>query len=37
MLAAKRTAKAPGRIRFLTVSIRTIIGIRGVGVPKGTR
>jgi len=37
MLAAKRTAKVPGRITLLTVSIITITGIRALGVPSGTR
>lgn len=37
MLAAKRTARVPGRITLLTVSIRTIKGIRTGGVPKGTK
>lgn len=37
MLAAKRTAKVPGRITFLIVSIKTIKGINGPGVPKGTK
>lgn len=33
MFAASRTASVPGRIRFLTVSIQTIKGIRMGGVP----
>lgn len=37
MLAAKRTAKVPGRIIFLIVSISTIKGIKSVGVPWGTK
>jgi len=37
MLAANRTANAPGRIKFLIVSIITITGIRTAGVPTGTR
>jgi hypothetical protein len=37
MLAANRTAKAPGRIKFLNVSITTIKGINAAGVPKGTK
>ena len=37
ILADSRTAKVPGRMTFLIVSIRTIKGIRGPGVPKGTR
>ena len=37
ILAANRTAKAPGRIRFLTVSITTIRAISAPGVPGGTR
>lgn len=37
ILADSRTASVPGRIRFLTVSISTINGIRGPGVPRGTR
>lgn len=37
MLAAKRTAKVPGRIIFLIVSINTIKGIRTEGVPWGTK
>ena len=37
ILAASRTARVPGRIIFLTVSIRTINGIRAPGVPNGTK
>jgi len=37
MFAASRIDKVPGRIIFLTVSIRTINGIRAPGVPDGTR
>lgn len=37
ILAASRTAKVPGRITFLTVSMRTIKGMRAPGVPRGTR
>lgn len=37
MLAASRTARVPGRITFLIVSINTIKGIRAPGVPWGTR
>jgi hypothetical protein len=37
MFPVKRTAKVPGRIRFLMVSIMTINGISIVGVPCGTR
>lgn len=37
ILAANRIANVPGRIIFLTVSIRTIRGVRGPGVPAGTR
>lgn len=37
MLAARRTAKVPGRITFLIVSIITINGIRAKGVPWGTK
>ena len=33
----KRQAKDPGRIKFLTVSIHTIKGIKIVGVPIGTK
>lgn len=37
MLAASRTAKVPGRIRLLIVSIITMNGISMVGVPWGTK
>jgi len=37
MFAANRTAKVPGRITSLTVSIITITGIKGPGVPSGTK
>lgn len=37
ILAANRTAKVPGRIIFLIVSIITIKGIRTGGVPCGTK
>ena len=37
MLAANRTAKVKGRIKFLMSSIKTIRGISGHGVPSGTR
>lgn len=37
MLAASRMAKVPGRITFLMVSISTMTGVRGPGVPAGTR
>ena len=37
MFAANRTAKVPGRIIFLTVSISTIKGISGPGVPAGIK
>lgn len=37
ILADSRTAKVPGRIIFLMVSIQTIKGIRIGGVPWGTR
>ena len=33
IFAANRTAKVPGRIKFLIVSIHTIKGIRIGGVP----
>jgi hypothetical protein len=36
MLATSRTDKVIGRIRLLTISINTIIGIRSVGEPIGT-
>ena len=35
ILAARRTAKVPGRITFLIVSISTMNGIRAPGVPCG--
>jgi hypothetical protein len=37
MLAANRTERVIGRIIFLIISIITIKGIRGAGVPKGTK
>lgn len=37
MLAVKRIAKVPGRIKFLIVSMQTIKGIKIGGVPCGTR
>ena len=37
MLAASRIDNVPGRIMFLTLSIRTIKGIRAGGVPEGTK
>ena len=37
MLAANRTLKVRGRIKFLTISIKTINGTRGRGVPSGTK
>ena len=37
MLAIKRTARVPGRIKFLIVSINTIKGIKGPGVLCGTK
>lgn len=36
-LAVRRTPRATGRIRRLTVSMSTSAGIRGVGVPSGSR
>jgi len=36
MLAVRRTASVPGRIKFLIVSIITINGINIDGVPWGT-
>jgi hypothetical protein len=33
IFAVNRTAKVPGRITFLIVSIHTIKGIRTLGVP----
>jgi len=37
MLAANRTARVPGRMMFLTVSMHTMNGIRAGGVPWGTK
>jgi len=37
IFAAKRTAKVPGRITFLIVSIRTMKGISTAGVPSDTK
>jgi len=37
ILAARRTDRVMGRIKFLTNSIKTIRGIRAAGVPDGTR
>lgn len=37
ILAASRIERVPGRIIFLTDSITTIKGIRGPGVPEGTK
>lgn len=37
MFAESRTAKVPGRIIFLIVSIKTIKGIKTGGVPWGTK
>lgn len=37
ILAVNRTAKVPGRIIFLIVSIHTINGIKTAGVPWGTK
>ncbi len=37
MLAASRMAKVKGRITDLTDSIITITGIKGAGVPSGTK
>lgn len=37
ILAVNRTAKVPGRIIFLIVSIQTIKGINTDGVPWGTK
>jgi len=37
MFADSRTARVPGRIIFLIVSIKTIKGINTGGVPWGTR
>ena len=37
IFAASRTAKVPGRMMFLIVSIKTIRGMRRPGVPAGTK
>lgn len=37
ILAVRRTARVPGRIIFLIVSIQTIKGIKIAGVPWGTK
>lgn len=37
ILAVSRTAKVPGRITFLIVSMHTIKGIKMPGVPWGTK
>jgi len=37
ILAARRTERVRGRINLLILSIRTIKGIRSLGVPLGTR
>ena len=37
IFAARRTERVKGRITLLTISIKTIKGIRAGGVPKGTR
>lgn len=37
MLAANRTERVKGRIKFLINSIKTIKGIKALGVPKGTK
>lgn len=37
MLAVRRTAKVPGRIIFLIVSIQTIKGSNALGAPWGTK
>jgi hypothetical protein len=37
MLAAKRTERVIGRMMLLIISMRTMKGIRGAGVPKGTK
>ena len=37
ILAARRTASVPGRIKFLTDSINTMKDIRAIGVLSGTR
>jgi len=36
MFATSRTDNVIGRIKFLTISIKTIIGIKGKGDPIGT-
>lgn len=36
-LAASRTERVRGRIKFLTNSIKTITGIKAYGVPRGTK
>lgn len=37
IFAIKRTDKVIGRIKFLTVSIKTIKNLKKIGDPKGTR
>lgn len=37
ILAASRTLKVNGRMVFLINSMQTIKGIRGLGVPRGTK
>lgn len=37
MLAIKRTDRVIGRIKFLTVSIKTIKALKKIGEPIGTR
>ena len=37
MFAISRSARVPGRMMFLVISIHTINGIRGPGVPAGRR
>lgn len=37
MFAVSRTASVPGRIMFLIVSMQTMKGIKGAGVPCGTK
>jgi hypothetical protein len=37
IFAVNRTARVPGRMIFLTVSIHTMNGIKAAGVPCGTR
>ena len=37
MLAANRTESVRGRITLLIISINTMKGIRGYGVPMGTK